>query len=91
MKSVLLLVTWFVYGQSPNSYQIPFSSAEVCEAARDLLLKEPERLYDEMSRRRMTPAASPGFLVETKDFPARSPMVSAVCVAGQPKRTRLAR
>jgi len=84
----MLLVTWFVYGQPPNSYQIAFSSIEVCEAARAVLLKEPERLTDEMNRRRATPTASPGFLVETKDFPARSPLVSAVCVATQTKRTR---
>ena len=91
MKSFMLLVTWFVYGQPPNSYQIAFSSIEVCEAARTVLLKEPERLTDEISRRRTTPTASPSFLIETKDFPARSPIVSAVCVETQSKRTRRSR
>jgi len=88
MKGIILLVTWFVYGQATNSYQIAFRSTEACEAARDLLLKEPERLVDEISRRRTTSTASPSLLVETKDFPARSPLVSAVCVATQTKRTR---
>jgi len=47
---VLLLVTWFVYGQSPTSYQIPFNSMATCEAVQSDLIKEAARLKVDTTR-----------------------------------------
>ena len=53
----VLLVTWFVIGQPPSSYQIDFNSDASCEAARAQVLQEQVRLqtawqqeYDRWSR-----------------------------------------
>jgi hypothetical protein len=48
LKTFLLLVTWFVHGQQPSSYQASFTSAETCQAARTEVLKEAERLKQEI-------------------------------------------
>ena len=34
----VLLVTWLVHGQPPNSYQTTFTSKATCEAAKDKVL-----------------------------------------------------
>jgi hypothetical protein len=34
LKEMILLVTRFVAGQAPSSYQVRFASVEACEAAR---------------------------------------------------------
>ena len=47
MKAILV-VTWFVYGQSPTTYQVPLASMEACSAARGALLEEVPRLKAEM-------------------------------------------
>ena len=39
MKFVLL-VTWIVWHQPPNSYQVIFNSAEACEAAKQSVLAD---------------------------------------------------
>jgi hypothetical protein len=45
-----LLVTWFVYSQTPTSYQVSFSSAAACETARAALMKEAARFKAENER-----------------------------------------
>jgi hypothetical protein len=47
----VLLVTWFVYGSSPSSYQVVFHSKEVCENARLAVLREADRLNAELDQR----------------------------------------
>jgi hypothetical protein len=47
---VLLLVTWFVYGQAPTSYQVSFSSMAACEAVQSDLVKEAARLKVDTAR-----------------------------------------
>jgi len=44
MKTYILLVTWFYYGQPPASSQVQFTSMEMCLAARDAVLKDVIRL-----------------------------------------------
>jgi hypothetical protein len=43
-KPFTLLVTWLVYNQPPASYQTEFSSQQACEAARNQIVKEQNRL-----------------------------------------------
>lgn len=47
MKTVLLLVTWFVNGQAPVSYQSEFNTGENCLAAAKALYAEAARLRSE--------------------------------------------
>jgi hypothetical protein len=44
MKAFLLLVTWFASNQPPSHYQVQFSSNQTCEAARQQLIKDAERI-----------------------------------------------
>jgi hypothetical protein len=44
MKSFVLLVTWFIYGQPPSSYQTVFSTREACEAAKASVFADANRL-----------------------------------------------
>src|SRR5262249_16451177 len=44
MKAFLLLVTWLALNQPPSHYQVQFSSNETCEAARQQLIKDAERI-----------------------------------------------
>jgi hypothetical protein len=78
--SAMLLVTWFVAGQRPESYQVRVAN---CEAARAAVLQDAQRL------RGATPITPPppGFVSNTpndkapKTIPASDyPKVSAVCV-----------
>lgn len=41
---LLLLVTWFYYGQPPANSQTQFSSMETCEIARQSVLRDAARL-----------------------------------------------
>jgi hypothetical protein len=77
MKSIVLLVTWVVYAQSPNSYQVTFTSMEACETARKAILQEAERLKREQDAR-VAEIRAAG--VERYDPPS-PPSVSAICVA----------
>jgi hypothetical protein len=43
-EAFLLLVTWLAYDQPPSHYQVPFNSNEACEAARQQLIKDAERI-----------------------------------------------
>jgi hypothetical protein len=44
---VILLVTWFYYGQPPVSSQTEFTSMERCTVARDAMLQDAARLKSE--------------------------------------------
>ena len=50
MKAILL-VTWIISGQSPNSYQTIFDSMEACQAARAAVIEEAFRLNTEWEQR----------------------------------------
>jgi hypothetical protein len=80
MKSFILLVTWIVSGQPPNSYQAAFTSAAACSAARDAVLAG-QRLKAEADQVQINAAQALGqdpaiFLAGN-----RPPAVTAVCVA----------
>jgi hypothetical protein len=51
MKAFLLLVTWLASNQPPSHYQVQFSSSETCEAARQQLIKDAERIGQAMIER----------------------------------------
>ena len=42
----ILLVTWFVMGHEPSSYQVRFGSREACSQAQQSLFMEEKRLVD---------------------------------------------
>ena len=44
MKTFILLITWFYYGQPPASSHAEFTSMDACIVARDAVLREAERL-----------------------------------------------
>jgi hypothetical protein len=50
MKAVVLLVTWFYYGQPPATSQTVFSSMDACLHARTLLLLDAERLKNDAQK-----------------------------------------
>ncbi len=52
----ILLVTWFMMGHEPSSYQVRFSSKEACSQARAELFAEEKRLMD--SAEKPTPRLS---------------------------------
>ena len=74
MGTTILLVTWIVFGQRPESYQVPFSTTANCLAARDAIYAEGNRVADEFNRQ---PPSPPGLnLTQVGGHP---PMVTAVC------------
>jgi hypothetical protein len=76
VKTYLLLVTWFVTGQPPSSYQATFTSAETCAAARAGVLAEGQRLKTEFEQRA---ANAPDVTLRRLASMERPPMVTAVC------------
>ena len=80
MKSVILLVTWFIAGQQPSSYQSIFSSVEACESARTAVFAEANRLKaqrdQDVTEKAKAWNSSPSFLLTVMP-PA--PTVTAVC------------
>lgn len=75
----LLLVTWFVAGQPPNSYQANFDSAEACGRARLAILFEVKRLKDE-AEKRIVDNATDDQLKRLMLMQAKPPTASAICV-----------
>jgi hypothetical protein len=84
MKAFLLLVTWLAYDQPPSHYQVPFNSNETCEAARQQLIKDAERIRQAMIDRATAQDPQIGSGNKTSLLMAaiaNAPYVSAVCVA----------
>jgi hypothetical protein len=75
-NGVVLLVTWLIFGQAPQSYQHEFSSQQACDAARVQVLQEGERLKAETRQQDTARAAQPGVLYAAPSVP---PMVTAIC------------
>jgi hypothetical protein len=74
----LLFVTWIVYGQPPSSYQSAFTSMAACEAARQAVFNELERLRAEQdAHTARVRQAFPGAAYN----PVPYHQVTAVCVA----------
>jgi len=74
MKSVVMLVTWMVFGQPPSSYQVAFTSMESCRVARAEVLKDAERVRADSQRK---PAGLPANSLYN---PGPAPQVTVVCV-----------
>ena len=45
---IVLLVTWIVSGQLPSSYQGTFDSWEKCDAAKEAVLRDRDRVRELM-------------------------------------------
>ena len=45
---IVLLVTWIVSGQLPSSYQGTFDSWENCDAAKEAVLRDRDRVREQM-------------------------------------------
>jgi hypothetical protein len=74
----LLLVTWLLHDQPASNYQVTFNSLEACEAARNQLIKDAERVRQD----RIDHALQSGLdEIMAKLQGTASPSVSAVCVA----------
>jgi hypothetical protein len=76
---VVLLVTWFVYGQPPASSQTDFGSAEQCELARQAVLLDAERLKKDALAAAAPHKDATGMISFTPN--PVYPTVSAVCAA----------
>jgi hypothetical protein len=50
VKTIILMVTWFYYGQPPVSSQAEFTSMEACTVARNAVLADAGRLKFEADR-----------------------------------------
>jgi len=79
MKTFVLLVTWIVSGQPPSSYQATFNSAEACEAARNAVLAEGQRLKNEYYQNALTGMG--GDQRKAARISMGAPTVTAVCAA----------
>jgi hypothetical protein len=75
MKTFLLLVTWFTPGEPTTNYQTVFNSSETCETARLQIIKDAERVSQDLSDRYRQSGAPPQIAAMS------APRVSAVCVA----------
>jgi hypothetical protein len=78
MKAFVLLVTWFVPGMQPSSYQTAFESAHACEVARIAIHAEGRRMAAEVYQR--ADAATGGQQVNSLLAMNYAPAVTAVCV-----------
>jgi hypothetical protein len=78
MKAFVLLVTWFVPGMAPSSYQTAFDSAAACEVARQKIHAEERRMTAEVYQR--ADAATGGQQVGQLLAMNFAPAVTAVCV-----------
>jgi len=70
----VLLVTWFAFNQAPRSYQSSFASERACQAAKQQLIGEAQRLKAD-SDREVERLAQRG----TISNPIPPPTVTAVC------------
>ena len=79
MKAFVLLVTWFVPGMPPSSYQTVFASAGACEAARHAIHSEERRMTAQVYQRADAATGSQGqpSALLAMNF---APAVTAVCV-----------
>jgi hypothetical protein len=81
MKPYILIVTWLISGQPPNSYHVTFFSEEACVAARDAVLADGRRVKGQYDQVQIDAAKATG--VDPALFLAskQSPDVTAVCAA----------
>ena len=80
MKGFVLLVTWFVPGMPPASYQTSFDTAQTCQVARAAVHAEERRVLAQYMQRADAATGGQG---QPASFLALgvAPTVTAVCVA----------
>jgi len=78
MKAFVLLVTWFVPGMAPESYQATFNSAGACQVARRAVHAEAQRMAASVYQR--ADAATAGTQQGSLLALSYAPAVTAVCV-----------
>jgi hypothetical protein len=81
MTPYILMVTWLIPGQLPQSYQVTFFSKEACVAARNAVLADDRRVKTEHDQVQINAAKAsevdPSLFLASK----QSPDVSVVCAA----------
>jgi hypothetical protein len=80
VQTFVLLVTWIVFNQPPNSYQVSFGSQSACLEARAMILAERQILKRETELRDAQTAKRPGVAYVDPSVP---PSVTAICVPTQ--------
>ena len=75
MKTFILMVTWFYYGQPPSNSHAEFNSMEACVIARDAVLHDAARLKSDADRE-VARLRAQGTI-----YNPIIPTVSAVCAA----------
>jgi hypothetical protein len=76
MKEFILLVTWFISGQTGSSYTATFTSKDTCEAARVALAADEAAMAKQQDAdNKAMKRAGAAVIIEP-----RSPRLSAVCV-----------
>jgi len=78
MKAFVLLVTWFVPGVPPSSYQAVFETVDACEIARHAIHSEERRMTMQAYQR--ADAATGGQQAGSLLAMNYAPAVTAVCV-----------
>jgi hypothetical protein len=73
---IILMVTWFYYGQPPVSSQAEFTSMEACRAAQASVIQDAARLKSD-SDTEVARLRAQGTILN----PIPPPTVSAVCAA----------
>jgi len=73
--NVVLLVTWFYYGQPPANSQTQFSSIEACQVAREAILRDAGRLRAD-AQKEVEQKRAQGIM-----YNPAIPTVSVVCAA----------
>lgn len=76
MKTFILMITWFYYGQPPSSSQAEFTTMDACIVARDSVLSDADRLKHN-SDVQVERLRAQGTILN----PIPPPTVSAVCAA----------
>lgn len=76
MKEFILLVTWFISGQTGSSYTATFTSKDTCLAARAALVADEAAMakQQDADNKAMRDAGAAAIIEP------RSPRLSAVCV-----------
>ncbi len=79
MKGFLLLVTWFVPGMPPSSYQTNFETEQNCQVARDAVHAEERRILVSYMQRADAATGGQGQPASMLAL-SLAPTVTSVCV-----------
>ena len=79
--AVMLLVTWIVQGQPPNSYQAAFGSIAACENGKAQLFADAARMRQTMLQEAIVRGRSMGIPDNLTSAGFVAPALTAICVS----------